>query len=79
MTYGILEARDQDKIRGLILNSKETTFVHKSIEKTQKYLNFWVFLLDFYATNSAIQKIIDARPWSGCEPPRPGQKHALGA
>ena len=47
MTYGILETRDHDKIRELILNSKETTFVHKSIEKTQKYLNFWVFLLDF--------------------------------
>ena len=46
MTYGILETRDHDKIRELILNSKETTFVHKSIEKTQKYLNFWVFSID---------------------------------
>ena len=43
MTYGILEARDHDKIRELILNSKETTFVHKSIEKTQKFKYFWVF------------------------------------
>jgi hypothetical protein len=28
---------------GGILNSMERTFVHKSIEKTQKFKYFWVF------------------------------------
>jgi hypothetical protein len=72
MTYGILEARDHDKIRGLILNSKETTFVHKSIEKTQKYLNFWVFFRGFLCFR------VEA-PWNDCEPLRPRPKHALAA
>jgi hypothetical protein len=30
-----------------ILKSKKRTFVHKSIEKTQKYLNFWAFFRHF--------------------------------
>jgi hypothetical protein len=47
MTYEKWPRRVGDTKRQRILKSKRCTFVHKSIEKTQKYLNFWVFLLDF--------------------------------
>ena len=59
-------------LANIFLNFKIFAFVHKSIEKTQKYLNFWVLLRGFLCFK------VEA-PWNDCEPLRPRPKRAQAA
>ena len=42
MTYEYEREQDSGQISHTILNSIKIAFVHKSIEKTQKFKYFWV-------------------------------------
>ncbi len=61
---------------GGILKSMERTFVHKSIEKTQKFKYFWVFFEAALKYANAFLSISAAGLSNGCELPQPMPTHA---
>jgi hypothetical protein len=54
---------------------KKITFVHKSIEKTQKFKYFWAFLSDLCSMNCDINLHLGAWLWSASEQPPPKPRH----